>query len=132
MGSKYFTIPWTNFLVGGGVRLGTASMAEALDASLARLGTSQVDLYQIHFPFPTLSQETLMDGLKAAVDSGKARAVGVCNYNAEQLQQAHDLLSKHNIPIASNQVRVPNCGSVSVRFCAHTTVCAGLPTSVTQ
>lgn len=114
--SKYFTIPWTNFLVGGGVRLGVQSVAEALDATLARLGTDQIDLYQIHFPFPTYSQATLMDGLKAAVQSGKARAVGVCNYDAEQLQIAHDLLAKHDIPIASNQVRY----HVNLHSCADT------------
>lgn len=44
-------------LLGGGFRFGTQAMADALDATLKRLGTDQVDLYQVHFPFPTYPQE---------------------------------------------------------------------------
>ena len=57
VGSKYFTIPWTNFLLGGGFRFGQQSLSDALDASLKRLGADCVDLYQIHFPFATYSQQ---------------------------------------------------------------------------
>ena len=45
IGTKFFTIPWTNFLVGGGLRLGKASILEALKNSLQRVGS--VDLYQV-------------------------------------------------------------------------------------
>ena len=49
VGTKFFTIPWTNVLVGGGFRIGKASILEALTASLQRLG--DVDLYQVsHSP----------------------------------------------------------------------------------
>lgn len=48
--------------------------------------------------------QVLMDGLRAAVESGKAKAVGVCNYDAAQLEEACTLLGKHDIPIVSNQV----------------------------
>lgn len=44
-GTKFFTIPWTNVLVGGGFRVGKASVLEALAASLQRLAA--VDLYQV-------------------------------------------------------------------------------------
>ena len=57
VGSKYFTIPWTNALLGGGFRFGSQSMADALEATLKRLGTESVDLYQVHFPFPTYPQQ---------------------------------------------------------------------------
>jgi diketogulonate reductase-like aldo/keto reductase len=49
--------------------------------------------------------QALADGLRSAVDSGKAKAVGVCNYNKAQLEELHGLLDKHGVPIASNQVR---------------------------
>lgn len=42
--------------------------------------------------------------MKAAVNSGKARAVGVCNYDVRQLEELHALLDKEGIPIACNQV----------------------------
>jgi diketogulonate reductase-like aldo/keto reductase len=36
---------------------------------------------------------------------GQVRAVGVCNYNAGQVEEMHGLLAKHGIPLASNQAR---------------------------
>lgn len=47
LGTKFFTVPWTNFLIGGGFRLGRKSILESLKASLQRLGVSKVDLYQV-------------------------------------------------------------------------------------
>ena len=38
IGSKCFTIPWTNLLVGGSPRLGSKSLVEALKASVERVG----------------------------------------------------------------------------------------------
>ena len=35
----------------------------------------------------------------------QVRAVGVCNYNAGQVEEMHGLLAKHGIPLASNQAR---------------------------
>ena len=46
-----------------------------------------------------------MDGLRDAFESGKAKAVAVCNYDKAQLETAHEMLAKHDIPLASNQVR---------------------------
>lgn len=37
----------------------------------------------------------------------QVRAVGVCNYNARQVEEMHGLLAKHGIPLASNQVCCP-------------------------
>eukprot|EP00897_Mesotaenium_endlicherianum_P009402 jgi/Mesen1/8490/ME000480S07842 len=105
LASKFFTIPWSNFLVGGGFRLGRQSLIAALRASLERMGRDKIDLYQIHFPFPTFSNSALMDALKEAVDLGLTTAVGVSNYNASQMEEAHRLLAASGIPLASNQVR---------------------------
>lgn len=44
---QYFTIPWTNVLIGGGFRLGRPAMLAALRASLDRLGVEQLDLWQV-------------------------------------------------------------------------------------
>lgn len=103
--TKFFTIPWSNFLVGGGLRLGRKSLLDALRGSLQRLGRERVDLYQIHFPFPTLSNAALMESLKEAVELNLTSAVGVSNYSKQQMEEADDLLAKYGIPLASNQVR---------------------------
>jgi len=44
-------------------RLSKGKLLGALKASLERLGLSQVDLYQVHFPLPLRSVETWADGL---------------------------------------------------------------------
>lgn len=47
VGTKFFTVPWTNVLVGGGFRLGRQSMIDALRASLKRMDRDKIDLYQV-------------------------------------------------------------------------------------
>lgn len=45
-------------------------MLDALRATLQRLGTERLDLWQIHFPFPSYPQATLADGLREAYEAG--------------------------------------------------------------
>ena len=45
-----------------------------------------------------------MDQVADAVEAGKVKAVGVSNYSAEQMREAHAALAKRGIPLASNQV----------------------------
>ncbi|GCE25655.1 hypothetical protein KDA_11390 [Dictyobacter alpinus] len=85
-------------------RFSSKTLLDALDATLERLGVEQIDLYQIHWPYTFLSINGLMDALAEAVRAGKVRAVGVSNYSAKQMQQAHARLARHDIPLASNQV----------------------------
>lgn len=79
-------------------------MPQALDASLARLARSSVDLYQHHFPSRRVSIPKLMELMADAVEAGKVRAVGVSNYSAEQMRVAHAALARRGVPLASNQV----------------------------
>jgi aryl-alcohol dehydrogenase-like predicted oxidoreductase len=76
-----------------------------LEASLARLGRDFVDLYQHHFPSNRVLIPKLMELLADAVVAGKIKAVGVSNYSAEQMREAHAALAKRGIPLASNQVK---------------------------
>jgi len=76
----------------------------ALDASLERLRLTAVDLYYVHFPFPFTEMATFADGLAEAVKSGKAKAVGVSNFSAEQMRRVADHLAKSNVPLAANEV----------------------------
>lgn len=80
------------------------SMLKDLDASLARLGRTTLDLYQHHFPSNRVSIPKLMELMADAVEAGKIRAVGVSNYTAEQMRIAHAALAQRGIPLASNQV----------------------------
>jgi aryl-alcohol dehydrogenase-like predicted oxidoreductase len=79
-------------------------LPKELEASLARLGRDHIDLYQHHFPNPRIAIPALMEKLADAVEDGKVKAVGVSNYSAEQMREAHAALAKRGIPLASNQV----------------------------
>ena len=82
----------------------TEDLPKELDANLARLGRDSIDLYQHHFPAKNVSIPKLMDLLADAVEAGKVKTVGVSNYSAEQMREAHAALAKRGIPLASNQV----------------------------
>ena len=82
------------------------TLPRALDASLRRLGLPRVDLYQIHWPDRAqASVDALMEGLARAALAGKARAVGVSNFSATEMREAHAALARRGVPLASNQVR---------------------------
>ena len=57
----------------------------AIDASLRRLGTDYIDLYQMHMPDPTTPIAETLGALKQLVADGKVRYVGVGGFSAEQL-----------------------------------------------
>ena len=85
-------------------RTSARQLLAALDASLARLGRTSLDLYYIHFPFPFADLDALADGLVEAVKSGKAKSVGVSNFSADQMRRAADRLGKAGVPLAANEV----------------------------
>lgn len=95
--TKFGPLPW---------RFSGESVSDALTASLQRLRVEKVVLYQVHWPFTfLLSQESLMKALAEEVKRGRIEAVGVSNYSAEQMRQAHQLLASHGVTLATNQVR---------------------------
>ncbi|MFD2081163.1 Predicted oxidoreductase [Actinopolymorpha cephalotaxi] len=74
---------------------GRKHIMAAVDASLRRLGTDHIDLYQVHvFDDGTPMEETL-GTLDRLVQSGKVRFVGASNYTGWQLQKSIDL-ARHN------------------------------------
>ncbi len=79
-------------------------MLPAIDRSLENLGLDTLDLYQLHYPEPRDKINDYLDALAETVRSGKAKAIGVCNFSAERLRYACTYLDKQGIPIASNQV----------------------------
>jgi len=71
--------------------LSAEQIDKQLDASLDRLGTDYVDLYQCHrYDWDTELDETL-EALTAAVESGKVRYLGFSEWPAERIQAALDV-----------------------------------------
>ena len=55
------------------------NIERAVDASLEKLGTDYIDLYQTHWPDPEMPIEDTMEALDRLVESGKVRYVGCSN-----------------------------------------------------
>lgn len=128
--TKFFPWPW---------RFTKGALPKALKGSLARLGMESVDLYQIHFPSPLISADTLMEGLVECVKSGMARTVGVSNFGQSRMLAAFSALARHNIPLASNQVHysllnravekngtLARCKELGIRLIAYSPIEKGL------
>ncbi|WGS52041.1 aldo/keto reductase [Paraburkholderia sp. D15] len=63
-------------------------LLDAIDASLRRLGTDYVDLYQLHSDDANTPLDETLEALDTIVRSGKARYVGVSNFLAYRLARA--------------------------------------------
>ncbi len=66
----------------GGEGLAPERIVAACDASLRRLGTDVIDLYQVHAPDPSVPLEATLEALDGLVRAGKVRALGVSNFPA--------------------------------------------------
>ena len=123
-----------------GLRFRADDFPGELDASLNRLGRSNLDLYQHHFP-GRVSIPDLMNHMADAVEAGQVTAVGVSNYSAGQMRQAHATLAARGVPLAANQIeysllhRQPEtngvldaCRELGVTLIAYTPLAGGMLT----
>lgn len=69
----------------------------ACEASLKRLQTDHIDLYQVHWPDPATPIEETLRALDDLVRSGKVRYIGCSNYPAHQLADALWTSDKFNV-----------------------------------
>ena len=74
------------------------------DASLERLETDRIDLYQVHHPNPDIP---IPETMRAMRQTGRARArcalLGVSNYSVDDMKESQDALG--DVPLVANQVR---------------------------
>ncbi|WP_329243219.1 aldo/keto reductase family protein [Streptomyces sp. NBC_01478] len=83
--------------------LGRKHIMESIDSSLRRLQTEYVDLYQAHRYDPTVPLEETMEAFADVVHSGKAHYIGVSEWTADQIRDAHALARELRIPLVSSQ-----------------------------
>ena len=69
----------------GNAYLHPSTVAETCEGSLSRMQTDYIDLYQIHWPNHDVAIEDTMSELLKLQDSGKIRALGVCNFGVRDL-----------------------------------------------
>jgi aryl-alcohol dehydrogenase-like predicted oxidoreductase len=106
---------WISYLRDGGNRLDRPNIAAALDASLARLQTDYLDLYQLHWPdretnfFGKLGYEPsaedrsiplleTLEALAEQVQAGKVRHIGLSNETPWGLMTCLRLAERHGLP----------------------------------
>lgn len=113
-----------------------SDVISAAEASLKRLNTDYIDLYQLHWPNATIPIEETMGAMEQLADSGKVRFIGVSNFYVHDLKKAQNAMSKHKI--VSNQVRysvidrsiesglLEYCRQHNVTIIAHSPLATGL------
>lgn len=78
--------------------LSRAWIMKECDASLQRLQTNYIDLYQAHRDDPDTPQEETAQAFADLVKQGKVRALGASNFTAARLKSAIDVSQAHNLP----------------------------------
>jgi aryl-alcohol dehydrogenase-like predicted oxidoreductase len=71
---------------------------EEVEASLKRLQTDYIDLYQSHWPDPTVKQEETLTAYDKLIREGKVRNIGASNYDAALLSEALELSEEKGLP----------------------------------
>ncbi|HKV44413.1 MAG TPA: aldo/keto reductase [bacterium] len=81
-----------------GKGLSRVYIMRAVDASLKRLQTHYVDLYQSHIDDPGTALEETLGAYADLIAQGKVRTIGASNYTAERLTEALQVSKKHAFP----------------------------------
>jgi diketogulonate reductase-like aldo/keto reductase len=107
----------------------------ACRASLRRLGTSYLDLYQVHWPNPRIPIYETMSAMDELVKEGAIRYVGVSNFSVSETEEARTALKRSDI--VSNQVEyslanrgverelLPYCVRQSITLIAYSPLARG-------
>ena len=81
-----------------GKGLSAAHIKSAVEASLKRLNTDYIDLYQAHADDPSVPLEETLGAFADLIKAGKVRAIGASNYSAERLAEALKVSKAHGLP----------------------------------
>ena len=113
---------------------------ESCNASLARLGTDYVDLYQAHRYDESTPLEETMTAFADLVRAGKVLYLGVSEWTAEQIRAGAELAAELKVPLVSNQPQysmlwrviedevVPACREVGVSQIVWSPIAQGILT----
>jgi aryl-alcohol dehydrogenase-like predicted oxidoreductase len=78
--------------------LSKAHILKSVDASLKRLRTDYIDLYQAHKDDPDVPLDETLETLASLIKAGKVRAIGASNYAANRLAEALAVSQRLGIP----------------------------------
>ena len=78
--------------------LSAQNITEAVEASLRRLNTDVIDLYQAHEDDDSVPQEETLGAFSRLIEQGKVRAIGASNFTARRLADALKVSAQYNLP----------------------------------
>jgi aryl-alcohol dehydrogenase-like predicted oxidoreductase len=82
-------------------------IVNSVEGSLRRLNTNYIDLYQVHWPNPSIPFEETARGVEKVFKEGKIRSFGVSNFSFSEIKKMTHALK--DIPIASIQAEYNFC-----------------------
>lgn len=110
-----------------------ARLRKEIDDSLSRLRTDYIDLYQVHWPDPTVPIEETAKVLEELRQKGKIRAIGVSNYSIDEMNRfrATAKLSTAQPPYnlferAAEGDVLPYCKTHGIATLTYGAICRGL------
>jgi len=71
---------------------------EAVEASLTRLQTDHIDLYQSHVDDQTVPLDETLGAYRKLIEQGKVRAIGASNYSGARLREAVEIAQRDGLP----------------------------------
>lgn len=111
------------------------SIRRECEASLKRLKTDVIDLYQIHWPQPDEDIEEGWTALAELQQEGKVRWIGVSNFNASQMGRAHKIAPVTSLQPPYSAIRrdieddiLPYCQANNIGVIAYSPMASGLLT----
>ena len=124
---------------GGGAS--PAYVRRAVEASLTRLGTDRIDLYQLHLPDPETPVSETLGALDELARQGKIREIGCSNFTADQLREAEGaavaggltrfvtVQNEYNLFHREPEADVlPECDRLDIRFLPYRPLASGVLT----
>lgn len=106
---------------------------EEIDASLRRLGTDRIDLYQVHWPDSLVPFEETAEAMVRLLDAGKIRAIGVSNFSPDEMEAFRQVGPLHACQPPYNLFErgieedvLPYCRREGMAVLAYGALCRGL------
>lgn len=104
-----------------------------IEASLKRLQTDYIDIYQIHWPDESVPFAETADTLKQLYDQGKIRAIGVSNYSPKQMDAFRQTAPLHSCQPPYNLFEraidddvLPYCRNNDIALITYGALCRGM------
>jgi aryl-alcohol dehydrogenase-like predicted oxidoreductase len=104
-----------------------------IDDSLRRLRTDHVDIYQVHWPDPSVPLEETAEAMHALLRQGKIRAIGVSNFSVAQMERFRRAAPLHVVQPPYNLFErgieteiLPYCRNNKIATFGYGALCRGL------